>query len=165
MKEQAGWITEEAAVGHIQEGLGMPRSVAAQALRREVDSGTVQRTWLEGRIYEPTYARYSEEMLSYWISQRVADVGPPSKGSSRPAVKHFTDKTRGEFIEDYFARKLAAKQQPTKEDCMAKIKAAGYRGQRQANRDAYDEVARKKGIEVRPGRSKARRSRIARPSR
>jgi hypothetical protein len=154
MKEQAGWITEEAAVGRIQEGLGMSRSVAAQALRREVDSGTVQRTWLEGRIYEPTYARYSEEMLSYWISQRVADVGPPSKGSSRPAVKHFTDKTRGEFIEDYFARKLAVKQQPTKEDCMAKIKAAGYRGQRQANRDAYDEVARKKGIEVRPGRSK-----------
>jgi hypothetical protein len=153
MKEQAGWITEEAAVGRIQEGLGMPRSVAAQALRREVDSGTVQRTWLEGRIYEPTYARYSEEMLSYWISQRVADVGPPSKGGSRPA-EHFTEKTRGEFIEDYFARKLAAKQQPTKEDCMAKIKAAGYRGQRQANRDAYDEVSRKKGIEVHPGRSK-----------
>jgi hypothetical protein len=70
------------------------------------------------------------------------------------SMSPLTLKTRGEFIEDYFARKLAAKQQPTKEDCMAKIKAAGYRGQRQANRDAYDEVARKKGIEVRPGRSK-----------
>jgi hypothetical protein len=95
MKEQAGWITEEAAVGRIQEGLGMPRSVAAQALRREMDSGTVQRTWLEGRIYEPTYARYSEEMLSYWISQRVADVGPPSKGS-RPQVVRTVFSSHGE---------------------------------------------------------------------